>query len=217
MIKRKEAIISSVILLVICMFLFFPFPNNVMLEGYSTFMSFPIHNKVGFNILGIIGSVLFVIAMILLAKGLKKHHFRTIVIVAIVYTILPSYLITVYQETLASGIHAISYDGNGSCSFDYVSKDLMNGRCHLVLHNRGNEAATVELEFIDSVYLEGQERRESLMNLAGPYRITIKANHKKAIYLQEILDLTDVLNHIQGGSSDNVHIKLLDKENDRIL
>lgn len=105
MIRSKVVLISSVVILGICMYLYFPFPNNAMLEARSTFMSFPIRNQDGFIPLGIIGSILFIIAMILLFIGMKKYRFRTIVIVAIVYAVLPNMLITMYQETLARGIH----------------------------------------------------------------------------------------------------------------
>ena len=48
MIRSKVALISSVVILCICMYLYFPFPNNVMLEARSTFMSFPIRNQDGY-------------------------------------------------------------------------------------------------------------------------------------------------------------------------
>ena len=153
MIRSKVALISSVVILGICMYLYFPFPNNVMLEARSTFMSFPIRNQDGFILLGIIGSILFIIAMILLVIGMKKYRFRTIIIVVIVYAILPKLLITMYQETFASGITAISYDGNGNCNFENVSEDLLNGECNFVLHNRSGKDVSFELEFLDSFFM----------------------------------------------------------------
>ncbi|MEH7246847.1 hypothetical protein V7114_08720 [Neobacillus niacini] len=209
MIKSKFALIASVILLGICMYLYFPFPNNVMLEARSTFMSFPIRNQDGYISLGIIGSVLFVIAMILLVNGMKKYHFRTIIIVLIVYGLLPNLLISIYQETLASGITAISYDGNGKCNFESVSQDLLNGECNFVLHNRSNEDVSFELEFMDSLFMEDEVRMESLMNLAGPYSITIEANRKKSIHLKKLLELSDVPKHIEEGTSSDIHFKLM--------
>lgn len=217
MIKNKAAIISSVILLGICMFLFFPFPNNVMFDARSTFMSFPIRNPDGYVLLGILGSVLFIFAIILLAMGMKKYHFRSIVIVLIVYTMLPSILITMYQEILASGIHSISYDGNGDCNFGDASEDQLIGECNLVLHNRSSKAVTFTLEFLDSYFPEDEMRMESLMNVAGPYRITIEANQKKSIHLKKSLDLSDVPKHIEGGSSNNINVKLIDESTSRIL
>lgn len=59
-----------------------------------------------------------------------------------------------YQETFASGIMAISYKGDGNCHFDMVGKDLMNGECTLVLHNRSNEAVSFDLQFIDTNFLK---------------------------------------------------------------
>ncbi|MBE4909166.1 hypothetical protein IMZ08_13955 [Bacillus luteolus] len=217
MIRSKVAIIGSVIIFGICMYLYFPFPNNVMIEARSTFMSFPIRNHDGYILLGIIGSILFIIAMILLMFGLKKYHFRTVVIVVIVYSILPTLLITMYQETFASGVNAVSYDGNGNCNFQLVSEDLLNGECNLVLHNRSNKAVTFELEFLDSFFMEDEVRMESLMNIVGPYSITIEANDIKTIHMKNLLDLSDIPNHIEGGTSNGIHVKLIDEETARIL
>ena len=74
-----------------------------------------------------------------------------------------------------------------------------------------------ELEFLDSFFMEDEVRMESLMTLAGPYRITIEANRKKSIHLKELLDLSDVPKHIDGGTSNNVHFKLIEGEKTRTL
>ena len=79
-----------------------------------------------------------------------------------------------------------------------------------VLHNRSNKNVSFELEFLDSYFREDEARMESLMNLAGPYSITIEANRKKTIHLKELLDLTDLPKHIDGGTSNNIHFKLID-------
>ncbi len=217
MIRNKIVLICSIVILGICMYLYFPFPNNDMLDAYSTFMSFPISNQDGYIVLGIIGSAMFLIAIILLVIGMKKYHFRTIVLVVIVYTFLPKFLIMTYQETLASGIMAISYDGEGQCNFENVSEDLINGECNLILHNRSNEAVTFELEFLDSYFMEDGMRMESLMNVVGPYSITIEANQEKSIYIKELLDLSGIPKHIESGTSLNVHVNLIDGETKRTL
>ena len=72
------------------------------------------------------------------------------------------------------------------------------------------------MEFLDSFFSE-EIRMESLMNLAGPYTITIEANHKKSIHLKEILNVKDVPKHIEGGSSNNIHFRLIDRKIIRIL
>ena len=217
MVKNKAALIGSAVILCICRSLFYPYPNNELLEARSVFMSFPIRNQDGYVALGIMGSVLFIIAMVLLVIGLKKHHLLAIVIVSITYSLLPNMINTVYQETLASGIMAISYDGDGTCRFEYMSDDLLNGECSLTLQNRSNEEVSFELEFLDSYFTDDEVRMESLMNVAGPYRITIEANHKESIQLKELLDLSDVPNHIDGGTSNAIHFRLMDGDIKRSL
>ncbi|MEG0472533.1 MAG: hypothetical protein RR588_09375 [Solibacillus sp.] len=217
MIRSKAALISSFVILCVCMVLSFPFPNNKMLDARATFMSFPIRDHDGYITIGIIGSILLVIAMILLVISLKKYHFRTIFIVIIVNAMLPNFLITMYQETLASGIAAISYDGKGQCDFENVSKDQLIGECNFTFHNRSNEAVTFEIEFLDHYFMEDELRMESLMNVAGPHVITIEANREKSIYMKELLNLTNVPNHIDSGSSNSIHFKLISGKTYRIL
>lgn len=214
MIRNKLAVIASIVLLCICMSFYFPFPNNQIKNVGIQFMSFPIRIQDGFVTLGIIGSVLFVVAMILLIIGIKKYRFRTVIIVLIVYTFLPNLLIGVYQETLASGISAISYDDNGTCNFEYVGEDVLNGDCSLVLHNRSNETVSFELEFLLSF---SGKNEESLMNMDGPTNIVIEANSKKYIHLKKSLELSDDTKRIDGESSTDVQIKLIDGGATRIL
>ncbi|KYG70955.1 hypothetical protein [Planococcus maritimus] len=218
MIKNKAGFIVSFIVFAICMTLFFPFPNGVLNNANFIFMSFPIQDYNGYNFLGVFGSILFIVAIILLFNSLEKYRFRTVFAVVIVYMVLPSLLIIAYQETLATGVSAISYDGNGHCSFEAITEnEVMGGECDLVLHNRSNEAVTIELEFMDSVFREDDMRMASLMNLAGPHLMTIDANSQQSIHLEELLDISDVSNHIYSGEAFGIHIKVVDGEKSRIL
>lgn len=188
-----------------------------MVDARATFMSFPIRNQDGYITIGIIGSILFVIAIILLVIGLKKYHVRIVFIVLILNAMLPNQLMTLYQETFAKGISAISYDGKGHCTFENVSKNRLIGECNFVLQNHSNDDVTFEIEFLDPYFIEDDARMESLMNVAGPHTITIEANRKKTINMKELLNVTDVPNHIESGSSSNIHFKLIDRNAYRIL
>ncbi|MFV2049206.1 hypothetical protein KDJ21_019115 [Metabacillus litoralis] len=217
MVKSKLALISSAVILCICMSFYFPYPTNKTIDARASFMMLPIRDQDGYVVLGIIGSFLFILAMILLGIGLKKYRVRTMIIVILVYSILPTLLITMYQETLAKGIAAISYDGSGTCQFDHVSEDLLNGECSIVLHNRSSESVSFEIEFLDSFFPEDEVRMESLMNLNGPHIFTIEGNSEETIEVKALLDLTDVPNPIGGGTSTGIHIKLIEGEDIRIL
>ena len=217
MVKSKLALISSAVILCICMSFYFPYPTNKTIDARASFMMLPIRDQDGYVVLGIIGSFLFILAMILLGIGLKKYRVRTMIIVILVYSILPTLLITMYQETLAKGIAAISYNGSGTCQFDHVSEDLLNGECSIVLHNRSSESVSFEIIFLDSFFPEDEVRMESLMNLNGPHLFTIEGNSEETIEVKALLDLTDVPNPIGGGNSTNIHIKLIEGEDIRIL
>jgi hypothetical protein len=217
MVNNKKAFIGSIVILGICMCLFFPYPYNEAMIAHTTFMSIPIETQDGYVLLGIFCSILFIIAMIILLRSINKYLFRTFVIVVLLYSFLPHLLIMAYQETFASGIMAISYKGDGNCHFDMVGKDLMNGECTLVLHNRSNEAVSFDLQFIDTSFFKDDERMNSLMNIAGPYHVTIEANREKSIHLKELLDVTNVPNHIYSGGSSKVHVQLRDGDNERTL
>lgn len=218
MIKNITALISAVVLLAICMFLFFPYPNNPLIGATITFMSFPIQNEDGFVWKGIVATTIFLIAMALLIYGLKKFYVVAALLVLFLYALLPGYLVTAYQETIASGIGAISYDQNGECTFDTVEDNVrMKGECELTLKNHSSKPATFELEFMDTGFGSEESKMESLMNIAGPYTMTVEGNRTEFIELNEILDISDVSNHIYSGSSSDVHFKLIEKNKERIF
>ncbi|UXH46283.1 hypothetical protein N5C46_09640 [Rossellomorea vietnamensis] len=217
MIKNKKYLIVSGVILIICMSLYFPYPNNRIIFNRVTFMSFPISDQDGYNLLAIIGSFLFIFAMILLVKGMSSYHVRTVIIVLFAYTLLPLGLVAVYQETVAEGIAAISYDGEGTCDFERVSEDELNGECQLLITNHSGDPVTFEIEFLDPYIPDKAYRLTSLMNEGGPYQITVEADREKMVEVKELLDISDFPNHGDGGGSTNVHFKISDGERERVL
>jgi hypothetical protein len=217
MIQNKKYLIASGVILIICRSLYFPYPNNRVIFERVTFMSFPISDQDGYNILAIIGSFLFIFAMILLVKGMSKYHVRTVILVLFAYALLPLGLVSVYQETFAEGIAAISYDGAGTCDFERISDDELNGECQLQITNHSGDPVTFEIKFMDSYIPYEDHRLTSLMNEGGPYRITVEADREKMVELKALLDLSEVPNHVDGGGSMNVHFRISEGERERIL
>ncbi|PFA63039.1 hypothetical protein CN378_18550 [Bacillus sp. AFS015802] len=217
MVKNKKSLIASGVLLIICMSLYFPFPNNQLLYTRTTFMSFPISDYDGYNVLAIIGSFLFIFAIVLLVKGISKYHVRTVIIVLFAYTLFPLGMVWMYQETLATGIAAISYDGKGTCDFEQVKNELFKGECNLLMTNHSGHPVTFEVEFLDTFFPLSDTRLTSLMNENGPVEITIEANREKMVNLEEVLDLSNVPNHVDGASTMDVHFKILNGDKERVM
>lgn len=180
-------------------------------------MSFPLRNYDGWVPLGIFYSVLFIIALVLIVNGLKKYRIRTIFAVTIIYGLLPLPLIAFYQETFATGIMAISYDGAGNCTFESIDEDVINGECNITLLNHSNEPVSFELELVDSSYFEDAAKMESMMNTAGPFQITLPPNQEETIELKALLDLKDDLSHLTDGSASMIHIQISDGKRTRVL
>lgn len=65
--------------------------------------------------------------------------------------------------------------------------------------------------------MEDGHRMESLMNLSGQHIITIEANEKKSIHLNELLDVSNVQNRISSGNSNFVHLKIIEAGVERTL
>lgn len=215
-VKNKLAIIGSGILLVICMALFFPFPSNLDVGATVMIFSIPVQDSKGIKYLGIIGVVLFILALILLVKGLKKYKVRLVILVIVVYSLLPNLLISVYQDTLARGLQAVSYDGEGTCEFEYKSDPIMKGDCQFTLKNHSKEQVSFDLEFIDTSILD-EDIFESLMNYGGPYKITLKSNEIKTIRLNETINVSTVPKQFDSATMAGIHFKLIDGKKERVM
>lgn len=55
------------------------------------------------------------------------------------------------------------------------------------------------------------------MNINGPFRIVLEPNHKKRVHLKELLDVSDLSEYIESGTSNEVHFKISDKYKTRIF
>lgn len=95
----------------------------------------------------------------------------------------------------------MSYDGSGTCDFERVSEDELNGECQLLITNHSGDPVTLEIEFLDSYIPDTDHRLTSLMNKGGPYRITVEADHEKTVEFKEVLDVSDVPYHVDGEVS----------------
>jgi hypothetical protein len=219
MVKNKFALIGCFVLLAIPTIIFFPFPDNDEYLTRSEFMGLPITTVEGYVPLGVAGAGLFIAAMVLLVIGLEKYRVRGVLVASLGFVLLPYSPIWLYQETFAHGIYAVSYDGEGACEFERAAEKGLNGKCELDLHNHSGEETKVEVEFIDSYFPSGedQSRKESVMNVNGPYVIKLGANEKRSIKFEELLDLSEIPKTIDSGSFSNVQIRLKDGEESRIL
>lgn len=180
-------------------------------------MFFPIKNGNGFIPIGVIGSVLFLFTLTMLVLGLKKFYTLAVLIVSSAFILLPLFIIAIIQQSFATGIYAISYDGSGECTTEEVNEATVKGECFIKLTNHSNEDVSFTMELIDSFALEQQAQFESLLNLDGQIQITLKPKEEKTIHLNKVIDISKIQNQIAIGTSHNVHFKLKDNKYERVF
>ncbi|WP_336824337.1 hypothetical protein [Sporosarcina sp. USHLN248] len=90
-------------------------------------------------------------------------------------------------------------------------------KCELELFNHSSDTVTFQLNFLDSPFVEVGSQVESLMNLNGPYTITIEGKRTRTVKLQELIDVSDVFRPINNAYSRNIHITIADGAKTRIL
>lgn len=216
--KEIAKFFSSIVLLIasfVC-YACIPFADRTYFN--ISLLLFPLQNEEGATIwLGVFGLMLFVVGLFLFTSTIKKYVTRMIAYLLILLFFFPNFFMTAYQEVWAKGVSAISYDKKGICDFLSVKEEILNGTCVFTLQNKSNEQVTLQVEFAEVLVDKGNLHVESLMNQKAPYTITIEANSKKTIEVEELIELTGISSMFYEGRAYDVHIKLIDGDKFRIL
>ena len=215
MIANKSRFFIGVGLFILLFFVFIPFPNNWTFDATVTVMGFPIQTQDGIDFIGIICAILFFLAAFLLYSSLKKYQGRLLILAILLFFLLPNPVISLYQETLAHGINAISYDNNGSCEINSFRDNELEIECEIALKNRSNKPVSFEIEFLESYF--DSRLSTSLLNLNGPYVLKLYPNEMRTFHFKETIDVRNVSNYIEGGSSSFINFILKDGEKSRIF
>src|SRR5690625_1634952 len=101
------------------MILNFPFPHKYTYrEGIFMALNTPISFANAFHTVGIMTLVILAIGLYLIAKSLKKYQGRIVFVVIIIVIFAPTFIVSSYQKTFATGIYAVSHiNKESNCSF----------------------------------------------------------------------------------------------------
>ncbi|MBP1970117.1 hypothetical protein J2Z83_002233 [Virgibacillus natechei] len=155
-IANKCFFYSALALYLVTMILNFPFPHEEPFGGtVFSVLNIPLQTTNGLHYLGIITLILFIASLFFLAKSLKKYHIRILILAFILSGFLPSIMIDAYQSTFATGVYAVTYEGDSSnCAFDRADSETLHGICELSFENHSNEGVQFSLEFYDKYQFE---------------------------------------------------------------
>lgn len=207
MIKNGYFFSIALVLLFMCMMLTVPFPNTLHIERGISVVNVLIKTENGYQREGVLTLLLLFVSLYFLVKAVRNYRILWGISALILFIFVPSILVNAYQHTYATGIAAISYDVEKSdCQFEMVDDFTLKGSCRLPLQNLSSDEVTFNIEFYESYWYEDAVRMVSLMNEDAPYEVTLKGNEKKWVRVEALIDVTEIVNHIEKGTVSGVHI-----------
>lgn len=216
MLKNKKLLSISLILFVISFVLNFPFPHEYPYgESIVSILNIPIRTTHGLHVVGVASLLLLIASLYFLAKALKKHKGRFVLLAILLALFFPPFLADTYQQTLATGIYAISYDEETSgCNFEMLNDKIMQVDCEFSFHNYSNDNITFNIDFYETYTFEDDHRMVSLLNLIEPYEVTIKPKISDTVKVETEIDVSEIKTHVTNGSAS--HINLMIRSGDKL-
>lgn len=219
MILNKRKFYLATIIAVFIMIINFPFPNAYPFgEVILHKLNIPTKFGGGFHIVGITVLVLFIVSLYLLLHSICKHRVKVVLLYFLIIGFTPWIIVSLFQSTVATGIYAITYEGEDSfCEFDMKDKATLYGKCELSLHNHDNERVSFTVELKEELEFDDDIAMLSHMNEAPLNKVTLDANEARTIILEQEIDVSDADNHISGGEASHFPIIISDGGKQREL
>ncbi len=208
MIENRKYLLWSLAISTIVIIGNLPFPHaRPLVETILIHLNIPYQSAYGLQYLGITSVFLLVISLFFLSNSLKKYRGRFVVLGFIVMMVAPVFLVSVFQQTVATGIYAVSYDQQASnCQFRMVGSSTLLGTCNLSFVNHSRKPVTFNVEFYERYQFEDAPKMMTLMNVDGLHEITLSGKERRVVILETEIDISTVENHISGGSANGVNI-----------
>lgn len=219
MIKNKKMLSLALILFIGSMVLNFPFPHESPYgETVVTVLNIPIKSVNGFLYVGISSLILLIASLLFLTKSVNRYHGRIVLLAIIVAVFAPPMIASIFQKTFATGIYAVAYERNYSnCRFHMIDETTLHAECELPFENYSRHNVQFSVKFYKKYYFESDVRMISLMNSHAPYKVELRGNERKTVKIESDIDVSNIENHVENGSSTEVNIIIKSGEKMRKL
>ncbi len=208
MIKNKKMFYLALFLFIASLFLIFPFPHESPYgETVASVLNIPVQSVNGLQYVEIASLVLLITSLYFLTKSVNKYHGRVVLFAIIIAMFAPLMIVSSFQQTVATGIYAVSYERDWSnCRFDMVNESTLRGECELPFENHSRNDVQFTIEFYEKYYFEDDVQMVSLMNNNAPYEVKLKGNERKMVKIKSEIDVSHIENHIESGSLTGVNM-----------
>lgn len=207
MVKSWKVFSVAIVLWLICLVLTVPYPDALTIERGVSVLNVLVKTESGYQVEGIVTILLLIVSLCFLWMAVKKHQVIWGITAILGFVFAPAMLVNVYQNTIATGIAAVSYDVDKSdCRFNLVDDFTLKGVCRLPLQNLSSDDVTFTIEFYETYWYEDGIQIVSLMNEGAPYEAMLKGKQKKWVKVETLIDVSQIENHIEKGTVSGVHI-----------
>ncbi|SEN94839.1 hypothetical protein [Terribacillus saccharophilus] len=219
MIKSKKMLWIAILLFIVSAVMNFPFPHAIPYgETVAEIFNFPIRSANGWHYVGIASLTIFIASIFFLTRSLKKYHMRAFLLAILIAIFVPAIILSTYQKTFAKGVNAVYYnDEVSNCEFEMISESTLSGECELSFENYSSKDVQFTLEFHEDYYFEDDVPMVALMNNKAPYEVDLSGKEKKIVKLKTEIDVSNMENHIEGGSASGVNVIIKSGEKMRKL
>ena len=219
MIKSKKMLYLALIPFTASLALNFPFPHESSYgETVAAALNIPVRSVDGLHYVGIASLALLIASLYFLTKSVNKYQGRVVLLAIILAMVAPFMIASSFQKTFATGIYAVSYERDWSnCRFDMIDESTLHGECELPFENYSRNDVQFTIEFYEKYYFEDDVRMVSLMNNNAPYVVKLKGNERKTVKIESNIDVSNIENHVEQGSSTGVNIIIKSGEKIRKL
>lgn len=218
MIINKKLLYCGILLIIFSIALVIPFPNThpyVLIE----FSSIPLKTVNGYDLKGWASLILLFAGLIFTLKAIEKFRVWLVFFVLISFEVLPNLLVFTYQETVAKGVDAVSYERQESrCSFNKTAEEIMEAYCEFPLKNHSSEDVAFSLELFEYNLQEYSFRRHPLnLNLKGPFSVKLKGKEEKVFKIKTKIPLSEIITDFDGGEFSILNISISSEDKKRNL
>jgi len=217
MIKDMRYFYAGIACFILAMVINFPFPHDQF--GTVEILDIATTDMEGNLVIsGVITLLFLLVSMFFIVKSLEKYHIRVLVIVIILFIFSPNLFVDFYQKTFASDIYAVSYDREEStCEFTMDSQEKLQGVCVLSFENHSQDDVEFTVDFYDQYWFEGERPALSLMNQDAPFTVKLGGNHSVMARVETSIEVSEMEHQIQGGSFNEINIKIKSENGEREL